>query len=184
MTLVDLTGKGPDGTTNRSSDDEKRERGGQLKDPDSITDTESTGRKRAAKLFPIQTGMACEWRRLKLAGGGVVPIVGCIGGVATDRHHGPNKSTLANFIGNVHRICATCHNRWHSVNDQYYSGERPPGIEYLPLSEYTVYEHLPFLYAEDTDLAKAEVAWLESNAEDVFRELMAEETDKLKALTR
>jgi len=91
---------------------------GQYKDP------VSTGRKRAAEMYPINSGMACEWANLKKAGGGVVPIVGCIGRAATDRHHGPDKNTMNNAEGNVHRICAFCHNAWHGVNDPFY-GPRP-----------------------------------------------------------
>lgn len=188
LTFADLTSTPSGeshGITDRSSEDgEKKERGGQIKEANEVTDHESTGRKRAAKLFPIQKGMPCEWRGLKVAGGGVMPIVGCLLGDAKAIHHGPNKSTLANFVGNVHRICDQCHNRWHTVNDKYYTGERPPGISYYPLDEYEVFEHLPFVYATDAELAKSEVAWLESKAATLFQEFIREEIDKLKVLTR
>jgi len=36
------------------------------------------------------------------------------------RHHGPDKNTLNNEKGNVHRICHSCHNRWHTLNDEDY----------------------------------------------------------------
>ena len=84
----------------------------------------STGRKRAAEMYPIHPGMVCEWAGLRNAGGGVVPIVGCVGRPASDRHHGPDKNTMNNAPSNMHRICDYCHNTWHAVNDPHY-GERP-----------------------------------------------------------
>lgn len=87
-------------------------------------DPVSTGRKRAAEMYPIQPGMACEWAGLARAGGGVVPIVGCVGRPASDRHHGPDKNTMNNAAGNLHRICDFCHNTWHAANDPHY-GARP-----------------------------------------------------------
>jgi hypothetical protein len=84
----------------------------------------STGRKEAAKKFPIKAGMVCEWAWLRYAGGGMEPIVGCPGHPAEAIHHGPDKNTMRNVEGNIHRICAECHNRWHGANDKYY-GERP-----------------------------------------------------------
>lgn len=149
----------------QSIDTEKRERGGQIKDLSAVKDLESTGRKRAAKLYPIpkegESGypMACEWRGLLQAGGGVIPIIGCVDGLAKDIHHGPDKNTLSNFVGNVHRICKTCHNRWHTINDKYYSGERPLGdTKYLPLSEYDFVDHV-LDRATKEQLAASEVAW-------------------------
>jgi hypothetical protein len=100
-------------------------RGGPLKSNKDLKDVLSTGRKRAAVLFPIDPEAACEWRGLKNAGGGINPIVGCVQGKSTNRHHGPDKSVLNNTQGNVHRICSTCHNRWHAKNDELY-GDRPP----------------------------------------------------------
>lgn len=84
----------------------------------------STGRKEAAKKFPIKPGMVCEWAWLRYAGGGVQPIIGCPGHPAEAIHHGPDKNTMHNVEGNIHRICAECHNRWHAANDDFY-GERP-----------------------------------------------------------
>lgn len=84
----------------------------------------STGRKEAAKKFPIKPGMVCEWAWLRYAGGGVEPIIGCPGHPAEAIHHGPDKNTMHNVEGNIHRICAECHNRWHAANDEHY-GERP-----------------------------------------------------------
>ena len=84
----------------------------------------STGRKRAAEMYPISAGMVCEWAGLARAGGGVHPIVGCIGRPASDRHHGPDKNTMNNAPTNLHRICDHCHNTWHALNDEAY-GPRP-----------------------------------------------------------
>lgn len=92
---------------------------------DSYKDPISSGRKFAAQAAPIDTGMVCEWAGLARAGGGVHPIVGCIGRPASDRHHGPDKNTMNNAVGtNLHRICDHCHNTWHALNDPAY-GERP-----------------------------------------------------------
>jgi len=95
-------------------------RGGQHKVDEDVTDPKSTGRKRAAVLFPLDLGSVCEWQGLKFAGGGFRPIVGCVNNTQTNRHHGPDKDTLNNEEGNVHRICPFCHNRWHAANDPYY----------------------------------------------------------------
>lgn len=86
-----------------------------------LKDQQSTGRKRAAKLFPLDEDANCEWKMLKLAGGGQFPIMGCLRGTQQARHHGPDKNTLNNHTGNVHRICHLCHNRWHSANDENYN---------------------------------------------------------------
>lgn len=86
-----------------------------------LKDQQSTGRKRAAKLYPLDPTKSCEWRGLRASGGGQRPIVGCIDGTQQARHHGPDKNTLNNDSGNVHRICHTCHNRWHTENDSVYT---------------------------------------------------------------
>lgn len=113
---------------------------GGAKDIGSYKDPISTGRKRAAEMYPIETGMVCEWANLKFAGGGVVPIVGCIGRAATDRHHGPDKNTMNNALGNVHRICSYCHNTWHGVNDPHY-GERPnQTLPFVPEGPYEMHD--------------------------------------------
>ena len=156
---------------------EVKERGGQIKSLASVTDLESTGRKRAAKLYPIpkegEPGypMVCEWAGLAAAGGGVIPIIGCFDGLAKAIHHGPDKNTLSNFVGNVHRICATCHNRWHTINDKYYSGERPPGnTPYLPLSEYDFVNHSTDKATKEL-MAASEVAWATKSAADFLHNL-------------
>lgn len=120
-------------TSFTESEEVKVDRVGAMKGAEDITDVQSTGRKRAAVLYPIAEGMVCEWSMLSRAGGGVVPIVGCLGNPATDRHHGPDKNTLNNTDGNVHRICSFCHNWWHAKNDEFY-GKRPEGTEpFIPL---------------------------------------------------
>ncbi len=93
---------------------------GKHKDSDELKDPKSTGRKRAAELYPLTPGLVCEWAGLKKAGGGPAPIIGCTGRPATHRHHGPDKDTTNNSPGNVHRICTHCHNTWHGANDPIY----------------------------------------------------------------
>lgn len=104
-------------------DDERRTSYRTYKREGSLKDQQSTGRKRAAKLYPLDPAASCEWRGLKHAGGGKIPIVGCPSGFQQARHHGPDKNTLNNDKGNVHRICHTCHNRWHTENDGGYGVE-------------------------------------------------------------
>jgi len=82
-----------------------------------LKDQQSTGRKRAARDYPLDRTAPCEWQGLRFAGGGKDPIVGCSQGLQQARHHGPDKNTLNNGEGNVHRICHKCHNRWHTLND-------------------------------------------------------------------
>lgn len=93
-----------------------------------LKDQQSTGRKRAAKMYPLDRSANCEWYRQKNCGGGHKPIVGCVNGKQQARHHGPDKNTLNNDYGNVHRICHTCHNRWHTENDEDYvwASNQPP----------------------------------------------------------
>jgi len=103
---------------------------------DELSNPLKGGRLRAQREFPIPEGTKCEWAFLKSAGGGVNPVVGCMGSNAKHRHHGPDKSTLNNVKENVHLVCSVCHNRWHTLNDPYY-GERPEdGLPYLPTETY------------------------------------------------
>ena len=126
-----------------------------LKDISEYKDPISTGRKRAAEMYPITAGMVCEWANLKKAGGGVLPIVGCIGRPATDRHHGPDKNTMNNAEGNVHRICSFCHNAWHGANDPFY-GERPsPDKPFIPVKG-DLQAHDPITKATTEELLAAE----------------------------
>lgn len=85
-----------------------------------LKDQQSTGRKRAARLYPLNPDAKCEWAGLANCGGGTRPIVGCVNGKQQSRHHGPDKSTSNNEEGNVHRICHRCHNRWHAANNKEY----------------------------------------------------------------
>lgn len=93
-----------------------------------LSDPRSTGRKRAARMFPITPGMVCEWANLKNVGFSPRNIVGCMGNPASDIHHGPDKNTLNNSktsrgigIGeNVHLICSWCHNAIHAANNKLY----------------------------------------------------------------
>lgn len=150
-----------------------------LKDDSEITDQTSTGRKRAAQLYPVTDGMVCEWAYLKFAGGGAFPLIGCEGTILYAAkgkhgiHHGPDKSTLNNEPGNVHRICPSCHNRWHALNDPYYPKDRPEaGQPHIPLSgEYAV--HDPDTVADDEDFEYSEEYWklpLKKRAMIAYRE--------------
>lgn len=103
-----------------------------VKSPEQVKDPLSTGRKRAAMMYPIFPGKACEWRGKKNCGGGLHPIVGCIEGVQEHVHHGPVKNTLRNEPTNVHRICATCHNRWHGANNPVYDEELYDTLPHQP----------------------------------------------------
>lgn len=82
-----------------------------------LKDQQSTGRKRAALLYPLDREAPCEWRNKSGCGGGTKPIVGCSNGFQQARHHGPDYNTLNNDPTNVSRICHSCHNRWHAAND-------------------------------------------------------------------
>lgn len=102
--------------TEEEEEDEPRT----YKDDTVLRDQQSTGRKRAAKAYPLDETALCEWSMKKNCGGGYRPITGCLAGLQQARHHGPDKNTLNNDKGNVHRICHTCHNRWHTLNDPGY----------------------------------------------------------------
>lgn len=71
-------------------------------------------------MYPLNRDADCEWQGKKNCGGGKYPIFGCLDGKQQARHHGPDKNTLNNDYGNVHRICHQCHNRWHARNDEGY----------------------------------------------------------------
>lgn len=117
------------------------------KDDNDVTDNKSTGRKRAAVLYPLDREAPCEWQKLKFSGG-AKPIVGCVNGFQRQRHHGPNKDTLDNSSGNVHRVCDNCHGRWHTVNDEGYDWN---ASEYAPHDKTTV--------ATEKELADNEIYW-------------------------
>lgn len=141
------------GSTNQTDDEElgvnqdgslKKSRAGRpILDGNEMRNPVSAGRRRAAKIAQIPMGYVCEWALLEFAGGGPVPIVGCAGNTASDLHHGPDKSTLNNEVGiNLHRICDSCHNRWHELNDPHY-GERPANnLDYLPTGEWEPHDRI------------------------------------------
>lgn len=112
-----------------------------------LKDQQSTGRKRAARLYPLDSTAPCEWRGLRYSGGGGSPIVGCASGLQQARHHGPDKNTLNNEEGNVHRICHRCHNRWHTKND--------PGYEWGDPGK----SHDPFTKATPEEILDSEFYW-------------------------
>jgi hypothetical protein len=128
----------------------ENKRGGPAKIDDDVTDPKSTGRKRAAVMYPLEEGMICEWAGLANAGGGGKPIIGCYNNPATNRHHGPDKSTLNNAEGNVHRICAHCHNRWHASNDPIY-------IVAFGTKDWKI--HDPESRADSKDIVMNEILW-------------------------
>lgn len=121
-----------DGTDSNESvySERSTSRGHRFKRDQSLKDQQSTGRKRAARAYPLDRTSACEWQGLEQVGGGDKPITGCgvikdgvisaAPGFQQNRHHGPDKNTLNNEPGNVHRICARCHNEWHAKNDPEY----------------------------------------------------------------
>lgn len=84
------------------------------------SDSQSAGRKVAAKLYPLDSEKECEWQGKGNCGGGDYPILGCLEGKQQARHHGPEKNVQNNEEGNVHRICHYCHYRWHAKNDPTY----------------------------------------------------------------
>lgn len=133
------------------------------KDISKYKDPVSTGRKRAAQMYPISAGMVCEWAGLRHAGGGIIPIIGCVGRPASDRHHGPDKNTMNNAPANLHRICDYCHNTWHGLNDPGY-GERPEHTEpFIPkgLIGTDWYEHDSVSTATNEEILSAERKRLE-----------------------
>lgn len=125
-----------------------------------FTDPASTGRKLADRMFKIKPGMVCEWARQKNCGGGVNPIVGCMGNPASDIHHGPDKNTLNNAkvswdVGdteNIHLICSFCHNRWHAANDpayeKTYDRKTDQARPFLPVGNWTPHEPIPATFDE------------------------------------
>lgn len=112
-----------------------------------LKDQQSTGRKRAAVMYPLDYEAPCEWAWLRFAGGGKFPIIGCNGNTQRARHHGPDKNTLNNDKGNVHRICDYCHNRWHTKNDPGYT----PGE--------IGHHHDPTTKASTEDIMNNELYW-------------------------
>lgn len=139
---------------------EPAKRGGPVKEAADMVDPISTGRKRAAIARPIEPGMVCEWAGLLNAGGGVEFIIGCNGNEATNIHHGPDKDILNNDVdNNLHRICANCHNRWHTLNDPYYGIRPTPGTPFIPLVPYVCKPHDSNTKAELKQVFENEMYW-------------------------
>lgn len=142
-----------------ASVNEPAQRGGPVKAAEDMADPISTGRKRAAVAKPITEGMVCEWAGLKCAGGGVESIIGCNGNVATNIHHGPDKDVLNNDDSNLHRICANCHNRWHTLNDPFYGVRPTPGTPFIPLVPYSYRPHDTDTKADLKEIFENEIYW-------------------------
>ena len=139
---------------------ESSQRGGPIKEAENMKDPISTGRKRAAIAKPIEEGMVCEWAGLKFAGGGVEPIIGCNGNIATNIHHGPDKDVLNNDVDtNLHRVCPNCHNRWHTLNDPYYGIRPTPGTPFLPLIPFICKPHDSDTKADLKEIFENEMYW-------------------------
>lgn len=115
---------------------------------ENLRDPKSTGRKRAAQLYPINSDDPCEWRGLRNCGGGRRPIIGCLDGTQKHRHHGPVKDTTRNEQGNVHRICTDCHVHWHELNDLIYDEK-----------DYNLLPHDP-QPAETEEIVKNKLEWV------------------------
>lgn len=133
-----------------------------LKEPHEQKDPLSTGRKRAAHLWPLFEGEPCEWKGKRNCGGGKFPIVGCRSGTQEHRHHGPVKDTRHNEPGNVHRVCRPCHRRWHASNDKEYNAKLYADLPHSPQE------------ATETDLEINEAYWKTPHA----KRLVKKEPDK------
>lgn len=133
-----------DSPESRSGSDEPRRR---KSAKENLRDPKSTGRKRAAVLYPIDNDSPCEWRGKRNCGGGLRPVVGCYDGTQQHRHHGPVKDTTRNELGNVHRICSSCHVHWHELNDLIYDEKK-----------YNLLPHQPEI-AEDKEIIENVIAW-------------------------
>lgn len=136
-----------------------------------LSDPHSTGRKRAAQLYPLDKEASCEWQGKKNCGGGRVPIVGCTHGKQVARHHGPVKNTTRNQLGNVHRICTRCHNHWHELNDLVYD-ER----------EYGMLPHDP-VEASAEELVADEMLWVTGKISEKYKLASTENHNKKLQLT-
>jgi hypothetical protein len=109
-----------EGAAFRSNNPRGGSKGGSRKRIAVLGDQQSSGRKMAHRLFPLNRSSPCEWQGKAHNGGGSYPILGCLQGTQQAAHHGPDKNTSNNEVGNVHRICNACHVRWHVKNDPDY----------------------------------------------------------------
>lgn len=98
----------------------------------SLKDEQSTGRKRAARMYPLDREAPCDWLNKDNCGGGLFPVLGCLDGKQQARHHGPDKNVINNEEGNVHRICHACHYRWHVANDPTYDWNKTDYPSHAP----------------------------------------------------
>lgn len=102
-----------------------------LKDDQAVTDPQSTGRKRAAKLYPLRTEdgnpIPCDlagrtaptlptYYKVQIDGCGIRQ--GSIKANAQSRHHW-SYNTLDNERSNIGLLCHSCHNLIHSRNDEF-----------------------------------------------------------------
>jgi hypothetical protein len=101
------------------------------KDDQAVTDPQSTGRKRAAKLYPLRNSdgspIPCDLAGKKsptLPGYYKVQIDGCgirqgsLAANAQSRHHW-SYNTLDNERSNIGLLCHSCHNLIHARNDEF-----------------------------------------------------------------
>ena len=100
------------------------------KNDDAVTDQQSTGRKRAAKLYPLKdehgNKLPCDlagksaglptYMEVQIDGCGIRP--GTMPNPAQSRHHN-DYNTLNNERSNVALLCHACHNLLHSRNDPF-----------------------------------------------------------------
>lgn len=122
--------------------EEKRQRGRPVKEDSELQNAERVGRQRANRIKPISTGDKCEWAMLKYAGGGVEPVIGCMGNPAAVIHHGPDKSYLNNDESNLHKLCRDCHAIWHARNDKYYDSRPEDNSAFIPNQEYKEHDFI------------------------------------------
>jgi len=136
----------------------------------------ATGRARAKIVKPLIPGMICEWKGLRYAGGGIVPIIGCAGNPVESVHHGPDKSVLSNEVTNLHRVCQVCHERWHIINDSYYGSVRPPDGEiWLPNKDFYCHKHQGNITVTEDAMRFSDAMW--KKIRDASRHSRHEEAD-------
>lgn len=129
-TLTGVVVPAPVETEAEPEEEDKPKRVRRTKPDAALKDQQSTGRKRAARMYPLHEDQPCEWwdaSPTNPKGGGIPITVGCQGKslLQQARHHGPDKNTLNNDPGNVHRICHWHHNNWHAANDPDYDPNKP-----------------------------------------------------------
>lgn len=131
--------------------------GRKLKPNSRLRNPARTGRSRANSVKPIKPGDICEWSQLKSAGGGLVPITGCLNNAAVTVHHGPDKDWLNNEPENLHKICDDCHKAYHKFNDPFYVWVRPePGTPFFFRDEFKdqLTKHDPVTKATKAEILK------------------------------